>query len=419
MILKKLSIENIRSYEKQEIAFPKGSTLLSGDIGAGKTTVLLAIEFALFGLQPSQKASSILRNGAENAKVSLEFEIDGKEIIIERSLKKNKTISQDYASITVDNERFEGSVTEIKSKILKLLNYPSEFAKKTNLLYKFTVYTPQEEMKQIIQESKELRLNTLRHVFGIDKYKRIEENACKITSKLREKVRINQGIIYDLDENKKELEEKKQNLVSLIGKQKQAGEDYNKSVELRADREKAVEEVEEKINEKKALETEKGKSEILISEKTQQITTHENNINSLRLQIQEAKEISFNQEEFNVLDDRIKFQENKAEELQKDYIQTISQANSQEARKKDSDELKTKISSMQKCPTCLQGVSEEYKKNYTEILKLFLFTGINTPDPGEIFATIDIPDELIEYITELDLKFDKNIIVSDHVWKRI
>ena len=60
MIIKKLIIENLRSYEKEEISFPIGSTLLSGDIGSGKTTILLAIEFALFGLQPGQKGTSIL-----------------------------------------------------------------------------------------------------------------------------------------------------------------------------------------------------------------------------------------------------------------------------------------------------------------------------------------------------------------------
>src|SRR3989338_6409704 len=101
MRLKRLKIENIRSYENQEIIFPSGSTLFSGDIGAGKTTILLAVEFALFGLQPSQKGSSLLRNGADSGKVYLEFEIEGKEIILERSLKKgSKSISQDYSAIT-------------------------------------------------------------------------------------------------------------------------------------------------------------------------------------------------------------------------------------------------------------------------------------------------------------------------------
>jgi len=364
MIIKKLIIENLRSYEKQEISFPKGSTLLSGDIGSGKTTVLLAIEFALFGLQPSQKAASLLKNSSDNGKVIFEFEIEGKNIIIERSLKRGKkTVSQDFASIIIDNEKFKGSITEIKSKVLKLLNYPTEFAKKTNLLYKFTVYTPQEEMKQIILESGDTRLNTLRHVFGIDKYKRIEENASFLTSKLREKIRLNQGMYYDLETDKEELEQKKQNLILQKQNKKQTTLKYEKAILFKQEKEQILNEIQDKINEKKTFETEKDKSNILISEKQQQITSFDNNIKSLNLQIKEVQAISFNQEEFNALNPRIEYQQNKEDELQKEYIQTVGKINSEESRKKDVEDLEKKISALQKCPTCLQEVSAEYKKN--------------------------------------------------------
>ncbi len=370
MILKKLLIENLRSYEKQEIEFPKGSILLSGDIGAGKTTILLAIEFALFGLQPGQKGSSILRNSTDEGRVILEFEVKGKTIIIERTLKRSKkSITQDYASISIDDEKFEGSVTEIKNKILRLLNYPLEFAKKTNILYKFTVYTPQEEMKQIILEPGEIRLNTLRYVFGIDKYKRIEENTYLLTAKLRERIRINEGIIFYLDENKKDLREKKDKLIELKEKQILFAKEYDHAVGFRESKESSLKEIEDKINEKNMLESEKGKVEVLMHEKKKQIEAIDNSMKSLNLQIQETKKISFNEEEYKSLKDRIKFQENKEEELQKGYMQTIGKISSVETRKKELDNLNDKIISLEKCPTCLQEVSETYKKNILSVAK--------------------------------------------------
>jgi len=254
MLLKKLVIENLRSYEKQVIEFPSGSTLLSGDIGSGKTTILLAVEFALFGLQPSQKGGSLLRNGVNNGKVILEFEIDGKQVVIERTLKRGKkSITQDYNSLTIDNDKFEESVTEIKAKILDLLNYPAEFAKKTNLLYKFTVYTPQEEMKQIILEPKDVRLNTLRHVFGIDKYKRIQENASLLGLKLREKIRVNEALFNDLDEMKNNLVEKEKSLINCKESLINCEIELKKAIEVREMNEKAVKEIQEKIDEKKKI----------------------------------------------------------------------------------------------------------------------------------------------------------------------
>ena len=367
MILKKLSIENMRSYRKEEIVFPKGSILLSGDIGSGKTTVLLAIEFALFGLQPGQKANSLLRTGEENASVTLELNIDGKEVIIERKLKrKGKSINQEYNSITIDDQKYEESVTEIKNRILDLLKYPKEFSKKTNLLYKFTVYTPQEEMKQIILEPGEIRLNTLRYVFGIDKYKRIEENAALLTSKLREKIRINQGILYDLEEEKQRLNEKKENVNVLKENQIKLIEDYEKSKENRLLAENSLEEIIDKINEKKYLENEGSKSNLLITEKKQQIINLENNIERLKLQIEEVENVSFNPDEYLSINGRIKFQEDKESELQSEYIKLISRINTEISKKLEIENFKDKITNLKNCPTCLQEVSAEYKGNILE-----------------------------------------------------
>lgn len=364
MRIKKLYIENLRSYKSQEIIFPKGSTLLSGDIGSGKTTILLAIEFALFGLEPGKKGSSLLRTNEDNAKVILDFELEGKDVRIERSLKRSKkSISQEDTAITIDKERSEGSVTEIKNKILNLLNYPSEFAKKTNLLYKFTVYTPQEEMKQIILEPGDIRLNTLRHVFGIDKYKRIEENTCILSAKLRERIRINEGITYDLEKNKEDLEKKKDELISLKEKQKKSSEEYNTIVLLKTNLEKDLLEIKDRIEEKKNLMNEFGKSEILIHEKTQQTKTLNAVINSLLSQIEESKKISFNEEEYNAINKRIEFQLSKDEESQKEYILIVSEINSIQSKMNDLKNLKNKITGLHKCPTCLQDVTDEYKEN--------------------------------------------------------
>ena len=130
MILKKLKLKNIRSYKEAEIVFPEGSVLLSGDIGSGKTSILLAIEFALFGLQPGQRGSALLRNEEDFAQVELFFETEGNEIIIERSLKRGRSITQDLCSISINGEKKEASVSEIKNKVLSLLNYPQEFSKK-------------------------------------------------------------------------------------------------------------------------------------------------------------------------------------------------------------------------------------------------------------------------------------------------
>ena len=102
---------------------------------------------------------------------------------------KNHSSEKNYSVSIIVAARNEEKQIRPCLESLELLNYPKEFSKKQNILYKFTVYTPQEEMKQIILEDPDARVNTLRHVFGIDKYKRILENISLLLSKIREEKR--------------------------------------------------------------------------------------------------------------------------------------------------------------------------------------------------------------------------------------
>jgi len=215
MLLKSLHLENIRSYNSLDLEFQKGKTLLSGDIGSGKTTILLAIEFALFGLiRGALSGSALLRHGKQTGRVELEFEIDNKNIKISRILKKTTTgISQDAGFIEIDGTRTDSTAVELKSKILEIIGYPEELLTKSkNLLFRYTVYTPQEEMKQILFETKEERLEKIRKLFDIDKYKKIKENASNYSKDLRSEIRANSELeneILKLKENEKEFVEQK------------------------------------------------------------------------------------------------------------------------------------------------------------------------------------------------------------------
>ncbi|MBU2612251.1 MAG: AAA family ATPase, partial [Nanoarchaeota archaeon] len=295
MIIKKIILDNIRSYEHEEVKLGEGSTLLSGDIGSGKTSVLLGIEFGLFGLQPGQKGSALLRNGAKEGGVTLLFEVDGKDILVERTLKRGKTISQGNSSITVDGKKEELAVTELKQRILEILKYPSEFSKKQNLLYKFTVYTPQEAMKEIILEDPEVRLNTLRHVFGIDKYKTILENASVLRLKLREEKRLMEGITYSLEDDKKGILKKELDLEEMKKSTIILEEDLKEKSEARKIKEKEKGDISRKIDEKNEIKQEIAKSKIVHYSKKENISKNEKIIQEIKKEIQNFKNLDFDE----------------------------------------------------------------------------------------------------------------------------
>ncbi|MFH1503517.1 MAG: AAA family ATPase [Candidatus Diapherotrites archaeon] len=404
MKIKKIVLDNIRSYEHQEINFPEGSTLLSGDIGSGKTSILLGIEFALFGLQPGQKGSSILRNGQVQGGVLIEFEVDGKNIIIERTLKKGKTISQDYCSIAIDEGKQEISVTELKNKVLELLNYPKEFSKKQNILYKFTVYTPQEEMKQIILQDSETRINTLRHVFGIDKYKKILENSSTLISKVREEKRIKEAITLNLEQDKlnivskeNELEEKHINLSSIE-------KELFLKTEVRKRTQEEKEEIYKKIEEKSKLQQEIEKTKFLISTKEDAIFSNRKIIEQIKEQIQELEKLQFDENKILELEKGIAILKIEKQDLNEKTLQVISQIHSLTSKNKDNEEVKEKLIKIEVCPTCLQNVDPVYKSN--------VINKVDSDTSGNVVKINDLVIEKKEF-QERIIKLDYELSLKD------
>src|SRR3989338_4382773 len=207
MILKSIKVDNIRSYVSESISFPEGSLMLSGDIGSGKSTILLAVEFALFGIRSDLNGESLLRHGRGQGSVELNLRISGKDIIVKRGLKRtSKSVQQETGHIIIDGIKKDLTAVELKTRVLDLLGYPKELVTKSkSLVYRYTVYTPQEEMKQILFDEREHRLDTLRKVFGIDKYKRVSEGAIILLRNIREQVKERSGMIFDLEDKKQQL----------------------------------------------------------------------------------------------------------------------------------------------------------------------------------------------------------------------
>lgn len=363
MIIKKITLDNIRSYTHEEVEFPVGSTLLAGDIGCGKTSVLLAIEFALFGLQPGQRGSSLLRNDSEEGRVKMVFEVSGKEYTVERTLKRGKTVSQDYAAITIDGNNTELSVTELKNQILGILNYPKEFSKKQNLLYKFTVYTPQEEMKQIILEDPETRINTLRHVFGVDKYKKIIENISVVRLKLREEKRLMQGALSNLEEEESSLENKKLDLNRMNNSLLELTGDLLLASEKTKLAEQEILKVQSKIEERRTISEELGKSKILLISRTESFESKERTIKDLEKEIKEFQSLNFSGERLQEIQEEIIKLKKQKEKLDSINLDVSSKISSLTLKVEERQKLHLKLSDLQSCPTCLQEVDSVHRAN--------------------------------------------------------
>ncbi|VVB79319.1 DNA double-strand break repair Rad50 ATPase [uncultured archaeon] len=410
MKIKKIVLHNIRSYEHQEVDFPEGSTLLSGDIGSGKTSILLGIEFALFGLQPGQRGTGLLRNSEDEGYVIIEFEVDGIDVKVERTLRRKKTISQEACFITVDRETRELSVTESKNFILEILNYPKEFAKKQNLLYRYTVYTPQEEMKQIILEDPEIRLDTLRHVFGIDKYKTILENTALVLSKIREERRVKEGMIFNLEQDRSsvfskeiELETKKGNSI-LLEKERFLKTENRKKIQSEK------EEISKKKEEKNKIQQEIEKSKLMILTKNETITSNIKTISQLQVQIKELRDMSVDETRVSQLEQELNIMKRDRNFLAERNIYLSSEINSLNSKNQDNENTKNKISRIDMCPTCLQDVGPVHKGN---IVNKF------DSETAENRKKVDLLTTEKKGLSEKIIDLDRNIVLKEKQLKEL
>lgn len=270
MILEHVVLENVRSHKRTEIEFERGITLLSGDVGSGKSSILMAIEFALFGLGP-QKADALLSKRASSASVELRFSIDGKRYDIRRALKKTESkVSQDPkdSQLYIDGQKQTLSTIEMKQRVMEILHFDEPRGNRAiSNIFRYAVFTPQEEMKAILYEPTK-RLDTVRRAFGIEEYKTAGDNAKMVAAEISRRAAEFRGraagakeIAEKIEACEKRLRDSEGQLAEERGK---AGRISDELVALKAEREKTA----KLESDKAALDRKMAGAEAAIAEKT-------------------------------------------------------------------------------------------------------------------------------------------------------
>ncbi len=164
----------------------KGLFLISGDTGAGKTTIFDAICFALFGKTSGEyRDTKNLRSGYANENettyVDFYFSHQGKKYHIHREptqerlkKRKSKTSETEYktenekAVLYFEDGRSISKLAEVNESIKEILHITFE-------QFKQIVMIAQGEFRELLQASTEDRTEILRSIFLTDSYIRICE----------------------------------------------------------------------------------------------------------------------------------------------------------------------------------------------------------------------------------------------------
>lgn len=137
----KILLHNFRCWKDASFEFGKnGLVLLNGPSGIGKSSILNAIYFCLYGL-----GTKIVTNGEKNCSVVLKIENEGEEVEIKRTKGPNRLVVTIYKSKF--NEEYEDDDAQeyIYSIFGKKFNTTSYITQK--MVHSFISMTPSEKLK--------------------------------------------------------------------------------------------------------------------------------------------------------------------------------------------------------------------------------------------------------------------------------
>ena len=165
MIIEQLDLHNFMCHKDTKIIFKDGIWLITGENGAGKSTIFDAITFALYG-KTRGDIDSIIRNGQSECKVILKFSIDGNRIVINRHRGKlHSTLNINYENGDASLNR--PTIAENQKKIEEIigLNYD---------MFISSVYFGRENIANFINKTPKDRKQLLFDMLGLEIYKLAE-----------------------------------------------------------------------------------------------------------------------------------------------------------------------------------------------------------------------------------------------------
>jgi exonuclease SbcC len=367
-----VQLENIRSHVKSTVPFTRGFNCLVGGLGTGKSSVLYAVDFALFGEPLGRSFEYLLREGADSAKVTVQFTQNGRIYKLVRGLKRRgKGIGQDFEELKLFED--ETLLASMKTDAIA-----EQFKAITGLdkeLFREIVWVRQEHLKELLDATPRDRQRRLDELFGLSDYETAWSNIA----------------VYKRDyETEKRVYEKDPDVVGL----EKLSDEYNHvteeftllEIELQdavgklAGAKRALEDADVKL---KKLEEKKQRIEELKRKEAEvqaNISSTADALASLNQRIDGKKTILDNlKQRQNSLDSQVSACKNTLKEAGvtanqpvealrgqltafDDKLSTLKAEQEATMRNLQTDQKRTASLSMEsRCPLCLQSLNDEYK----------------------------------------------------------
>lgn len=196
MIINKLKLKNFRSHVNTILEFNQGISLIIGENGAGKSSIMEAISFALFK-KFSVNINELIRRGEKELELELTFTVNNKTYIVNRIRTKGRSKAKLEEIHNGECINLASGDKEVNTYIVSLLSMDSE-------LFLNAVYIKQGEISNLIDKKPADRKKLIGKLLGIDSLEKIYND---IPIYIRHYEREQERVLLKLDLNKNLLED--------------------------------------------------------------------------------------------------------------------------------------------------------------------------------------------------------------------
>lgn len=234
-MINSIELTNWKTHGSTKLTFTKGTNILIGQMGAGKSSIMDAISFSLFGTFPAIKnrrinVNDIIRSKPEQKKraaVKLCFAVDKDEYTVERELGIDEP---GRAKLEKNNAYVQSQPQRVTEEIEKILKMDYD-------LFSRAVYSEQNRLDYFLELRSFERKRQIDNLLGLDKFSNAQENTTSLINKIKEMIgegektakgfdikRLKEGLLAlnkELEKLSKDKTEIEERLMSLDSREKE------------------------------------------------------------------------------------------------------------------------------------------------------------------------------------------------------
>ncbi len=358
-MIDKLILKNWRTHKESELEFGKGTNVIVGVMGSGKSSLVNAICYSLFGTFPALKSKQVSLNEiimnkpnqCDKSETKIIFSHGEKKYSVERTIKFDGT---NEAKLFEGEKLVAGpKQKDVNEKVEHLLGLSYE-------LFSRAVYSEQNEMDFFLRLSPGDRKKKFDELLELSKYEEARKNTVILQNQITKDNKQRKELVEQQKETMKNSEEGK-----IIAQIKENEKEILVLEKKLSESEKKVSESEEKY--KKISEKEKENKKIedeLIKLKSQKEGLEKDLEKSEGIPLEEIKIVfQSKKEEISNIKKQLEKKEKELEEVEKKEKTLKEELGVFEYQKKTNEKEKKEIAGLKgKCPTCKQELDIKHKE---------------------------------------------------------